>query len=295
MDLIDLRIFRAVGETGSFTRAAQILYLAQPTVSHRMAQLEAELGAQLFARGGRGTHLTPAGQLLMRHVCDGLDQLDRGTQAIGQYLSGKTGSIALGSATTAATYMLPAILRRYLQERPAIDLSLHTGRSREVLQLLGQRQVDLALVRRDVEQEGVIGQIVQREPLLLVAPQGHRLAHRDTVQPEDLRGQPLILYHRRSDFWSGAYAALGQQGAAMLHRMELDSIEAVKSMCAAGLGLALLPETTVRAEINSGTLHRVALQGVDLPQRDTWLLRREDTPFLGPLAALWQLIANAVG
>ena len=295
MDLIDLRIFRAVGESGSFTRAAQILYLAQPTVSHRMAELEAEVGVQLFARGGRGTHLTPAGSLLMRHVCDGLDNIDRGQEALGQYVAGKTGAVTLGSATTAATYMLPAILGRYLREHPAIDLKVRTGRSREVLGLMSERQVDIALVRREVEMDGTVGEIVRSEPLLLVAAHGHRLTRRAEISPTDLRGQPLLLYHRRSDFWAGAYAALSQQGASMHSAMELDSIEAVKAMCQAGLGLALLPQSTVQQDLASGVLAAVPLAGVQLPERVTWLLRREDTPLVGPLQEIWDLLRGLPG
>lgn len=289
---MDLRIFRAVGESGSFTRAAQILFLAQPTVSHRMAALEAEMGLQLFSRGGRGTRLTPAGQLLLRHACDGLDSIDRGAQALQAYAAGRTGSVALGSATAVATYMLPAILREYLREHPDIDLNLRTGRSRQVIDLLRERQVDLAVVRRDLEQEGIVGHVVRRERLLLVAPAGHRLARPGPVTAGDLRAQPLLLYHRRSDFWAGAYGALSQQGARLRHAMELDAIEAVKAMCQAGLGLALLPETTVRAELADGVLHALTLAGIALPERVTWLLRREDTPLVGPIRDAWDLLST---
>jgi DNA-binding transcriptional LysR family regulator len=293
LDLTDLRIFREVAETGSFSRAAERLFLAQPTVSHRMASLEQSIGAQLFVRSGRGVQLTPAGSLFLKYVFAGLESLDQGTRAITQYLLGRSGTLALGCATSTATYILPQILRRYVSARTDVDVRVRTGQSQAVLDLLLGRQVDLALVRLEVHQPGVVSQVLLREPVVLVAPEGHRLArHNRTLAIDDLRGAPFILYHRQTDFWAQIYAAL-QQGGAMVHpAMELDALEAVRAMVLAGLGLAVLPVSSVQEDIAQGRIQRLEVSGFSLPERVTSVLRRADTPFVGPVQEIWEYLCR---
>ncbi|MDA8346220.1 MAG: LysR family transcriptional regulator [Thermaerobacter sp.] len=296
LDLTDLRIFREVAETGSFSRAAQRLFLAQPTVSHRMASLEQSIGAQLFVRSGRGVQLTPAGALFLQYARTGLESLDQGSRAIEQYLAGRSGTLSLGCATSTATYILPQILRRYVAARPDVDVRVRTGLSHAVLDLLLARQVDLALVRLEVHQPGVASQVVLREPVLLVAPEGHRLArHAGSLTAEDLRGAPFLLYHRETDYWAQIYGVL-QQGGAMVHpAMELDALEAVRAMVLAGLGLAVLPASSVQEDLVQGRMHRLDVSGLMLPDRVTSVLRRADTPFVGPVREVWDSLCAGFG
>ncbi len=288
MDLTDLRIFREVAETGSFSRAAERLFLAQPTVSHRMAALENAMGAQLFVRSGRGVQLTPAGALYLQYAQAGLESLEQGGRAVSQYLLGRSGSIVLGCATSTANHILPQILRRYVADHPEVDVRVRTGISHDVLDLLLARQVDLALVRLEVHQPGVVSQVVLREPVLLVAPAAHRFSRRQgPLSPADLRGAPFLIYLRQTDYWAQIYGALRQAGADLHLAMELDALEAVHAMALAGLGLAVLPASTVQDDLAKGRLQQLEISGLSLPDRVTSILRRVDTPFVGPVEAVW--------
>ncbi len=278
-----------MAETGSFSRAAERLFLAQPTISHRMAALEQSTGAQLFIRSGRGVQLTPAGALFLQYARAGLDSLDQGSRAISQYLLGRTGHLSLGCATSTATYILPQILRRYVQARPEVDVTVRTGLSRSMLDLLRRQQVDLALVRLEVHQPDIVSQVVLREPVLLVAPEGHPLARLAAPLPaEALRGAPFLLYHRQTDYWAQIYGAVQQTGAAFHPAMELDALEAVRAMALAGLGLAVLPASSVQEDLQQGRLRRLDVQNLLLPDRVTSVLRLVDTPFIGPVQEVWE-------
>ena len=296
LDLTDLRIFRAVAESGSFSRAAQLLFLAQPTVSHRMAALERETGTQLFTRTGRGVHLTPAGALFLGYARAGLDSIDQGRRSIAQYLLGRGGSLALGCAASAATHILPQVLRGYIATHPDVDVRVRTGRSLEVLALLTARQVDVALVRLEVQQVELTAEVVLREPVCLVAPPDHPLTRRkEPLRATNLQRASLLTYYRESDFWAQVYGA-AEQVAGPIHRaMELDSLDAVRSMALAGLGLAFLPYSTVQADIAEGRLARLQITDVALPDRVTAIARRSDTPFVGPVAEIWTEIARSYG
>ena len=296
LDLTDLRIFRAVAESGSFSRAAQLLFLAQPSVSHRIAALERETGTQLFTRTGRGVHLTPAGSLFLGYARAGLESIDQGRRAIAQYLLGRSGSLALGCATTAATHILPQLLRGYIVGHPDVDVRVRTGRSLEVLALLTARQVDVALVRLEVHQGELTSEVLLREPVCLVAPPDHPLARRKApVRAGDLHGTSLLTYYRESEFWTQVYGA-AEQVAGPIHRaMELDSLDAVRSMALAGLGLAFLPHSSVQSDIAEGRLCRLQVTDVALPDRITTICRRCDTPFVGPVAEIWAEIARSYG
>jgi len=294
LDLTDLRIFRAVAESGSFSRAAQLLFLAQPTVSHRMASLEREAGTQLFTRTGRGVHLTPAGLLFLGYARAGLESIDQGRRSIAQYLLGRSGSLSLGCATSTATHILPQVLRGYIASHADVDLRVRTGRSLEVLALLGARQVDVALVRLEVHHPDLTADVVLREDVCLVAPPDHPLARRQgPLRAADLHGASLLAYYRESDFWAEVYGA-AEQVAGPIHRaMELDSLDAVRSMALAGLGLAFLPHSTVQADLADGRLVRLHVADIALPDRVTAIARRTDTPFLGPVRDIWTEIARS--
>jgi len=261
-----------------------------------MAALEREAGTQLFTRTGRGVSLTPAGGIFLGHARSGLDSIDQGSRAVAQYLLGRSGSLSLGCATSAATHLLPQVLQGYVARHPDIDLRVRTGRSLEVLAMLEQRAVDVALVRLEVRRPDVTAEGVLREAVWLVAPPHHPLARRDEVlRAADLRGSSLLAYYRESDFWAQVYGA-AEQAAGPLHRaMELDSLDAVRSMALAGLGLAFLPYSTVQRDVAQGRLCRLQVLDLVLPERVTSIARRADTPFAGPVQEIWTQIADGYG
>lgn len=193
--MIDIRQFRyfvALAETLHFGRAAERLNVTQPPLSRQIAALERELGVRLIDRGARHAQLTEAGRQLLedaRAAIAAFDQACRNTQAVGR---GEMGALSIGFMMHAAYTVLPAIVRRYMDAYPRIDLTL-----KEIVPgaLVGEvlaGRFDAGLLFSPGEVRGLETTVIHREALCLAVPASHRLATRSRVAAADVAGEPLI-------------------------------------------------------------------------------------------------------
>lgn len=143
MDIQELEAFWWIAQTGSFNRAAERLYLTQPSVTARIQALEKELGQPLFERKPRGVRLTDAGRALLPHAERVLQDIRKARQAVTDLMSATGGTLSVGCALTTSTYTLPEILARYKQRYPAVEMTVRTGRSQQVVQLVLDDTVQL--------------------------------------------------------------------------------------------------------------------------------------------------------
>jgi DNA-binding transcriptional LysR family regulator len=279
MELFQLRSFLQVAESGTITGAAEVLCVTQPAVTHHVRALERELGVALFDRTGRGVLPTPAGEALRDYArrCVGL--LDECRQVIAELEAGAVGRLALGVGVTTSIFHLPGWLRVFREVHPGIDVTVRTGRSREVAALALEREIDLGLVTSAVRHPDLRHISLYEEEIVLVAPRGQHPAGRALTAAE-LARTPLILFPRGTGF--RAYLervlepALAGVGRAPLVKMESDSAEAIKSFVAVGLGAAFLPAAAVAAEIASGELARLEVEDLPPLRRRTSITYRRD-------------------
>lgn len=294
MELRQLEAFVTVARRASFTRAAEELHLTQPAVTRQIAALEGELGVLLFDRLGKTIQLTGAGETLLGYAEPILRLADEAHAALEEQVAGRTGRIAIGAASTLATYVLPPLLTRFRQEHSGIELSLRTGLSSQVRELVRSGSVDLGLVTSEGEPGEGVGGLLS-EPLgvyetVLVVPPGHRLQHLARVTPADLSGEPLLAMATGTNLRTYAEHVLADAGVAPKVTMELDSVEAIKRMVEAGLGVSLLPRVAISTEVGAGRLVALPLIGIPLPERHIVLLRRPDKHQAAPLTAFLALL-----
>ena len=275
MELFQLRSFLRVAEEGSVTRAAEALYLTQPAVSQHVRALERELGVALFDRTGRGVQLTPPGSALADYARRVLALLGECREVIGDLKAGATGRIVLGAGATTSIFHLPGWLRAFQEAFPGVEVVVRTGRSKEVVKLVLEREVDLGLVTSPVEHPDVNVAALYEEEIVLVAARSHPLAG-GIAAPEDVAAAPLILFPQGTGFRDYLDRALADAGIAARVKMESDSVEAIKSFVAVGLGLSFLPAPAVVAEVASGTLDRVQVAGLPALRRTTSTIYRTD-------------------
>ncbi len=244
LDLGQLEAFVQVANQRSFSRAAEALFLTQPSVTARIQALERDLGERLFERSGRGIRLTEVGECFLPHAERVLQALNAGRDAIDSLRNLHSGSLVLASATTVSTYVLPGLLKTFRARYPRIEVSVRTGRSEQVLQMLLQDEAQVGLVRavyhQDIETKGLI-----EDELVLVANATHDLIGAGTVTVEQLGDHPFIFFDRNSSYYSLAQGLFRQHGVVPRTQMELDSMEASKKMVEEGLGIALLPRIEV--------------------------------------------------
>jgi DNA-binding transcriptional LysR family regulator len=275
MLLAQVEAFLEVARLGNVSRAAEALYVTQPTLTARLKNLEAELGEQLFLRTGRGLRLTGAGRAFLPHAERALRSLREGELAVTELQRGEAGSLVVGAAPAVSTYVLPGLLRRFLAAAPRVRLAVRTGHSEEVLAMVLAEDVDVGLVR-ELHHPGVEAIPVYEDHLVLVVPPGHRFAGGAGIRLEDLGTEPLVLFDRTSSYHELTNALFREAGVLPSTVMELDNIEAAKQMVAHGLGVALLPHTAVTGEVAAGTLAEVRIAGAATVRRQIVAIHRRD-------------------
>jgi DNA-binding transcriptional LysR family regulator len=282
VDLGQLEAFVQVANQRSFSRAAEALFLTQPSVTARIQALERDLGERLFERSGRGVRLTEVGACFLPHAERVLQALHAGRDAIDSLRNLQSGSLIIASATTVSTYILPGLLKEFRRRFPRVEVSVRTGRSEQVLQMLLADEAQVGLVRavyhQDIETKGLI-----EDELVLVANSTHQLAGSASATVEQLGDHPFIFFDRNSSYYSLAQGLFRQHGVVPRTQMELDSMEASKAMVQEGLGIALLPRIAVERELQIGILREVEIAGMPNPTRQIALINRRSRP-LGPVA-----------
>lgn len=275
MLLSQLETFATVARLGSFTRAAADLNLSQPAVTQHIASLEAELECRLFDRKGRTVSVTPAGERLLacqRKVGGALAELRQDLAAV---RGGTAGRLAVGAGLTICIFTLPALLAAYREQYPHVDLHVRSGRTPEVLRMVLEEQVDLGLVTSPVRHRALETIPLYRDRMLVIARPDHPLAGLGPeVEPAALGAHRLILFERGSGFRTYLEEVFESRGVLLRPDMELDSIEAIKEMVQAGLGISVVPEMAVARELAAGTLTSLPLTGWPPMERTTSMIIR---------------------
>ncbi len=292
MDLGQLEAFVQVSNHRSFSRAAEALFLTQPSVTARIQALERDLGERLFERSGRGVRLTEVGACFFPHAERVLQALNSGRDAIDSLRNLQSGSLILASATTVSAYLLPGLLKKFRERFPHVEVSVRTGRSEQVLAMLLADDAQIGLVRavyhQDIETKGLI-----EDELVLVSNAEHQVADGGPVTIDQLGDHPFIFFDRNSSYYSLAQGLFRQHGIVPRTQMELDSMEATKMMVEEGLGLALLPRIAIERELEIGVLREIEISGMQNPTRQIALINRRRRP-LGPVAQAFVEIVQEI-
>ena len=280
MEMHQLAYFESVSRHLHFTRAAEELNVAQPSVSQQIRKLEAELGAPLFHRMKRNVALTEAGKTFLPHARAVLQRLEEARVEV-QELSGlRKGTLAVGAPPSAGTHLLPRALAAFSRQHPGIALSFREGGSRTLVQLLESGELDLAVVIQPIRHPVLETLPLLEEELLLAVPREHPLAARQgPVRLRDVREEPFVLLRE------GAYDLRDQtlsacRRAGFEPRVALDGgeMDSVLRFVEAGIGLAILPAMVLAdADPRSGPLP-LRVQAPRL-SRSLVLARRRDRYF----------------
>jgi DNA-binding transcriptional LysR family regulator len=241
MDLVALKIFKAVAEQGGVTRAAAALHRVQSNVTTRVKQLEERVGAQLFHRQGRRLVLSPQGKVLLAYA-ERLLALSAEAQAALQG-EGLHGVFRIGTLESTAATRLPPLLARFHRSHPAVRLELVTGTSGALVDRVLREDIEAAFVAEPFPAEHLETHHAFTEELVLITPKGQARV----TSPRDL-GSRIVLgfttgcsYRRRLESW------LGRSGLVAERVMEYGSYHAIVACVVAGSGIAVVPRSVLRA------------------------------------------------
>ncbi|MGH2417929.1 MAG: LysR family transcriptional regulator, partial [Candidatus Limnocylindria bacterium] len=199
LQLAQLEAFTAVVRAGSISGAAEELFVGQPAVTARIQALERAVGTDLFVRARTGSRLTEAGRALLPHAQRALTAVGAARQAVGDVISGSGGRLMIGAAPAVSTYVLPAVLHRFQQDHPRVQLSVRSGHSEEVLAMVLREEVEVGLMR-PIQHAELITSPLYEDELVLVVHRGHDFASRGEIRMAQMATEHLILFDRTSSY-----------------------------------------------------------------------------------------------
>jgi DNA-binding transcriptional LysR family regulator len=254
-----LMAFKVVAETGSFSRAAEKLFRTQPAISQAIRLLEEELGQALFAREGRKSRLTQAGQIFLVHVQDVFETLDQGKLRVDALKDLKEGQLTLSTSDTTAYYLLPEVLKIFRDAYPGVDVRIHCKPSPVSAEQVIAREVDIGIVTLPVDHPKLASEpLILREDVVICSPL-HNLAKRKKIGFADLESYPLLLLDRGSNTRTYIDQAFAEAGIKPKITMELGSIEVIKRLVQLNFGISIVPLISVQREIDQGSLNALGL------------------------------------
>ncbi|MDB5296339.1 MAG: cmpR 2 [Phycisphaerales bacterium] len=275
-DVHSLKVFAAVAQNLSFTRAAETLFLTQSAVSHQVATLERELGVSLFDRRGRTVELTAAGRVLVDRARRVFAAMDEAADAVRQAADPDQGRLRIGASPTACQHLLPESLREFRECFPGYSLAVSPGDAPAIADRVLDGSIDLGiLIRPDAkERAGKRGpadatgrggrlayhDLFEDELGFLLAPP-HPWARRGRVTVRELAAQRMVLYSRTSWTFRAVERWFVKMKTPLRDPIELGSMEAIKELVKLGLGVGVMAAWTARPELAAGSLAWLPLPG----------------------------------
>lgn len=254
MDLNRLRLFKAVVEYGSYSRAAEALDLSQPSVSVQVHQLERSLGAYLFYQIGRKLHLTEEGKLLRGYADQIFALEEKAVQAVRELSSLERGHLVVGASSTIGNYILPPVLGEFRERHPGVELILEMGSTKEIQERMLDNELDVAFVGRQVVHPLLHAEPYYTDDLVVIAPADHPFGERSLLTGEELIQEPFVLREQGSATRALTEARMKALGLDYKVAMEAEGPEAVKQAVAAGLGVSIISHHAVKWETKAGRL-----------------------------------------
>lgn len=256
--------FRTVGETLSFTKAAEALGTAQSSVTVLVQALEREFNVTLFERLGKRVRLTEAGNRLSVYAQQLLALTDEVRAAV-EGNGEPAGTLTIGTPETVCAYRLSPVLHRFRERYPGVQLVFRAGISADLRNEIVEGRLDLAFtLDKPVPSPTLVTEPLTHERVLLLVPPHHALAQRRLLHPADLDGEPTVVTEAGGSYRTAFENALAEAGARPGTMIEFASVEAIKQCVIAGVGLTVLPAITVESDLREGRLVALEWTGPNL-------------------------------
>lgn len=264
--LHQLKVFETAARHGSFTRAAEELFLTQPTVSMQIKQLTKSVGLPLFEQVGKRLYLTDAGRELFATCREIFEQLSQFEMKVADLKGMKQGRLRLAAITT-TKYFIPRLLGPFCQLYPGIDISLEITNHERLLERLSDNQDDLYILSQPPQNLDIACHPFLENPLVVLAPRHHPLAQEKNIPLSHLEGEPFIMREPGSGTRKAVQKLFDEQGISVKVRLEIGSNEAIKQAIAGGLGISVLSLHTLALEGTHGPLAVLDVEGFPIERQ----------------------------
>jgi DNA-binding transcriptional LysR family regulator len=263
INLGQLRVFQAVAQTGSFTRAADVVYLTQPGISKHIKQMEEYFGSPLFDRSGKRATLTETGAILYEATQGVMAIIDVAEQRIEDLKGLRGGRLRLGTSFPIGVYLLPWVLARFRRKYPAIEVTLDITQSGTIGPKVLTSEIDLGLASYEPRDPRLAARQFMTDELMAIVPPEHRLANKRHLTPQELTEDTFIVAAPGAGTRTLLEERLLDLGIVLQKVLDFGNLEGVKHAVEAGLGISIQARSVVIREVASGSLRAVKLAGID--------------------------------
>ena len=284
IDIHQLEIYVKVAELKSFSKAAQAMYLTQPTISQHMGTLEHYLGTKLFDRMGKEVVLTKAGEVLYKYAKQITGLRREAEQALDHFLGKKSGHLILGASTIPGEYILPSLLGKFKVQFPAIRTTLRIGDTEEIVEELLSRKIETGIIGAKVSNSLLQFTPFVEDELIVVVPRGHRWWHKTSLTIKELTDEPFVMREAGSGTRISMEKRLAEYGIAadsLNVITEMGSTTAVKQAIKAKLGISLISRRAVEEEIKGKVFKKIPIKKCNFPR--TFFIIRDKKQTSSPL------------
>lgn len=292
MTLRHFRIFKAVAETGSFTKAAESLYITQSAVSHAIRELEERAGTALFDRLSKSISITESGRLLLEEVTPILTSCDVLDSRLG--CLEKQAPVHIVSSITIAAFYLPSILKKFEEQWPGLPVTVEVVPAAAAVEVLRKGEADFALIEGAVPQGPFICEAFDSYEMHILCCPAYFAGHQeegDSLSLERFCGERLLLREKGSAIRDTLDSALYLAGYTAYPAWTSVNSTALIEAAKAGLGLTVLPDRLVEKEIKEQSLITVRTEGLHL-KNDLLVIRHKEKYMTEPLRSLLRLISG---
>lgn len=265
MTIRHLKIFVTVCEEGSISKAGQKLFMAQPTVSFAVSELEKHYGVKLFDRLSKRLYLTDSGRKLLpyaQHIVSMFDEMEVGARNLDS-----SGTLRIGASITIGNCLIPILLKSFLENRPSVAVKMQVDNSEKIEQSVLDNRIDFGLIEGVAHSSQLVSEAFWDDELVLLFAPGHHWETQVSVMPDELKGEPFLMRERGS----GGREIL--ESALLLHDIEIEprwesiSTQAIIRAVADGFGVAVLPFLLAEPHLAQGTLVTRPIEDISLKRK----------------------------
>jgi LysR family hydrogen peroxide-inducible transcriptional activator len=294
VNLKDLKYLVALADTGHFGKAAERTFVSQPTLSAQLKKLEGYLGVKLVERQPKNVQLTEVGKQVVIRARRMLDEGDEIIALARNNTDPFAGKLKVALIPTIGPYLLPRVMPRIRKALPNLSLMLYEHQTESLLKRLREGEIDLGLMALPVSQDGVESRVLYEENFTVALPNNHPLAAKATIKVQDLKGHTLLLLEDGHCLRDQALEVCSRVDVREAEDFRATSLETLRQMVVAGLGITLLPELAVESPFGSQRGLTIKQFAKPSPSRTVGAVWRKSSTRLAAIAAVCDAVDRAM-
>lgn len=294
MNLKDLKYLVAIADTGHFGRAAERTFVSQPTLSAQLKKLEEYLGVKLVERQPKNVQLTEVGKQIVVRARRMLDEGEEIVALARHNTDPLAGKLKVALIPTIGPYLLPRVMQKLRKALPHLGLMLYEYQTEPLLKRLRDGEIDLGILALPVNPEGLESRALYTEAFTVALPHNHPLASKSAIKVPDLKGHTLLLLEDGHCLRDQALEVCSRIEVREVEDFRATSLETLRQMVIAGLGVTLMPETAVQGPFGSQRGLTIRQFAKPTPTRTVGAVWRKSSTRTGAVAAVCDVIDDVM-